>query len=165
MQLATITKKSVHHWVRSCVFEMNGVPTTTHLNLLPLGSYGMIFCINQLYLHRTKVDWYEKAIKCLDGNWENRFSEGKKKSTSIRIIISMQAKCSYTKWCVMFAVHISSDKGKDVCMKKYLRGTLYYNSFQMCFQQRLQSCLPIGKWTSLLSWYQEKHQHQRHVKG
>ena len=32
----------------------------------------------------------------------------------MRMVTAMQAKCSCRKGCVMFAVHISSDKGKKV---------------------------------------------------
>jgi len=42
VQLDTGTKKHVHHWVRTCAFELNGMPTTTHLNVFPLGSYSML---------------------------------------------------------------------------------------------------------------------------
>lgn len=42
VQLAIGIKKRVHHLVRACAFEMNVMPTSTHLNLLPLGSYTMI---------------------------------------------------------------------------------------------------------------------------
>jgi len=38
VQLATGTKRRVHHWVRDCAFELNGMPTSMHLNVLPLGS-------------------------------------------------------------------------------------------------------------------------------
>jgi len=38
VQLAIGTKKRVHHWVRACAFELNGMSTTTHLNVLPLGA-------------------------------------------------------------------------------------------------------------------------------
>ena len=62
VQLATGTKKRVHHWVRVCEFELNGIPTTTHLNVLPLGSYSILLGMDLLYLHRAKVDCYEKAI-------------------------------------------------------------------------------------------------------
>jgi len=34
VQLATGRKKQIHHWVRSCVFDLNGMPITTHLNVL-----------------------------------------------------------------------------------------------------------------------------------
>ena len=30
------------------------------------------------------------------------------------MVITIQAKCSHRKGCVLFAVHISSDKGKEV---------------------------------------------------
>jgi len=36
VQLATGTKKRVHHWVRSCAFDLNGMSTLGHLNVLPL---------------------------------------------------------------------------------------------------------------------------------
>ena len=41
VQLAIGTKKRVHHWERACAFKLNGMPTTTHLNAPPLGSYNM----------------------------------------------------------------------------------------------------------------------------
>ena len=62
VQLDTRTKKRVHHWVRACVFELNGMPTKTHLNVLPLGSYKMLLGMDWLYLHMTKVDFYDKAL-------------------------------------------------------------------------------------------------------
>ena len=41
VQLVISTKKRVHHWVRSCAFELNGMSISTHLNVLLLGSYNM----------------------------------------------------------------------------------------------------------------------------
>jgi len=55
--LATGTKKRVNYWLRTYAFELNGMPTTTHLNVLQLGSYSMILGIDWLYLHKTKVDF------------------------------------------------------------------------------------------------------------
>jgi len=40
------------------------------------------------------VDCYDKAIKCLDDNEEQRVFPGKKKKTSVRMVTTMQAKCS-----------------------------------------------------------------------
>ena len=88
--------------------------TTTHLNVLPLGSYSMFLGMDWLYLHRTKVDCYDKSIKCVDDNGEPRVLQGKKKATSVRMVTAMQAKRSRRKGCVLFVVHISSDKGKEV---------------------------------------------------
>ena len=70
MQLATGTKKRVHNWVRACAFELNGMTTSMHLNLPPLGSYNILLGMDWLYLYRTKVDCYENNIECLDENGE-----------------------------------------------------------------------------------------------
>ena len=64
--LAIGTKRRVHHWVRSRAFELNGMPTLSHLNVLPLGSYSMFLGMDWLFTHRTKVDYYENSIECLD---------------------------------------------------------------------------------------------------
>lgn len=66
------TKKRFHHWERACAFDLNGMPTTTQLNVLPLGSYSMLLGMDFLYLHRTKVDCYDKSIECVDDNGEPR---------------------------------------------------------------------------------------------
>lgn len=73
----------------------------------------MLLGIDWLYLHRTKVDFYDKSIECVDDNGEPRVLQGKKKATSVRIVTVMQAKRSHRKGCI-FAVHISSDKRKEV---------------------------------------------------
>jgi len=73
------------------------MPTSTHLNVLPLESYNMLLGMGRLYLDRTKVDCYDKAIECLDENGERRVLQNKKKTTSIRMVTVMQAKCSRKK--------------------------------------------------------------------
>ena len=64
------TKNPTHHWVRACEIDFNGMPTTTHLNVSPFGSYNMLLGMDWSYLHRTKVDCYDKAIECVDDNGE-----------------------------------------------------------------------------------------------
>lgn len=66
VQLAIGTKKRALTWVRSGAFELNDIPTLAHLNVLLLDSYNMLFSMEWLYLHRTKVDHYENSIECLD---------------------------------------------------------------------------------------------------
>ena len=114
MQLAISTKKRVHHWVRACAFKLNGMLIATHLNIFPLGSYNMFLGMDWLYIHETKVYFYEKSIECLDENGELRFLQGKKKFTSVRMVKTMHAKCSHRKWYVLFKFHISSEKVKEV---------------------------------------------------
>jgi len=70
VQLATGMKKRVHHWVRACAFVLNGMPTTTHLNVFPLGSYNILLDMDWLCLHRTKVDCFDKATECVDDSGE-----------------------------------------------------------------------------------------------
>lgn len=82
VQLAMGTKRRVHHWVRYCTFELNGMPTSTHLNVFPLGLKSMILGMNWLFLHRTKLGCYEKVIECIDDDGERRFLQGKNNSTS-----------------------------------------------------------------------------------
>lgn len=72
VQLVIGTKRKVHHWVRSYAFDLNGMPTSTHLNVLPLGSYSMILGMDWLFIHMTKVDCYDKVIECLDDDGEMR---------------------------------------------------------------------------------------------
>jgi len=110
VQLATGTKKRVHHWVRACAFDLNCMPTTTHLNGLSLGSYNVLLGMGWLYLHRTKVGCYDKAIECVDENGEPRVLQGKKKATLVRLVTVMQAKRSRRKGCKLFKIHITSDK-------------------------------------------------------
>lgn len=90
------------------------MPTVAHLNVLPLGSYSMLSGMDSLYLRRTKVDYFDKAIECVDDSGEKRTLQGKKNPTSMRMVTVMQVKHSCRKRCVMFAVHISNDKGKEV---------------------------------------------------
>ena len=48
LKLATSIKKRFHHWVRACTFELNDMPTSTHLNVLPLGSYNILLGMDGL---------------------------------------------------------------------------------------------------------------------
>jgi len=60
------------------------------------------------------MDFFIKVIECVNDSGEKRTLQGKKNPASVRMVTAMQAKCSCTKGCVMLAVHISSDKGKEV---------------------------------------------------
>jgi len=93
----------------------------------------MILGMDWLYTHRTKVDYYDKVIECFDDNEEQRILQGKKKATSIKMVTTMQEKRSRRKGCVSFAVHISSDKGKDVEDAEVLIRYLILQQFQDVF--------------------------------
>ena len=50
----------------------------------------MILGMDWLYSHRTKVDFYDKYIKCLDDNGEPRVLQGKKKATTFGMVTTMK---------------------------------------------------------------------------
>ena len=79
------------------------------------------------------MDCFDKVIECVDDSGEKRTLQGKKKPTSVRMVIAMQEKHSCMKGCVLFVVHISSDKGKDVEDDEVLKRYLFCSSFKMCF--------------------------------
>ena len=99
--------------MRGCAFDLNGTPTSSHLNVLPLGSYSMLMGMYWFFIHMTKVDYYDKAIECLDDDREKRILQGKKNPTSVRMVTTMQVKHSHRRGCELFVVHTSNDKGKD----------------------------------------------------
>lgn len=57
----------------------------------------------------------------MDDDKERRILQGKKKPTLVRKVTVMQAKRNCRKGCVLFTVHVSSDKGKDVVDAKVLK--------------------------------------------
>ena len=93
----------------------------------------MFVGMDWLYFHRTKVDYYDKAIECVDDNGEPRVLSSKKRATSVRMVTTMQAKRSYRKGCMLFLVHISSDKGKKVEGADELNRYLVLQQFQDVF--------------------------------
>lgn len=109
------------------------MPTSAHLNVLSLASYSMIFGMDWIYLHRTKVKCYDKAIECLDDSGEQIILQSKKKETSVRMVIDMQVNHSHRKGYVLFSVHIYSDRGKDVENGEVPEGTQFYNIFRIFF--------------------------------
>ena len=107
--------------------------TSTHLNVLPLGSYIILFGMDWLFTHRAKVDCYEKAIECLNDDGKKRILQGKKKPTLVGMVTTMQAKHSCRNGCVLFVVHISSDKGKVVEEEEVLKRYPVLQQFQDVF--------------------------------
>jgi len=93
----------------------------------------MLLGVDWLYLHRNKVDCYDKAIEYLDGNGAQRVLQCKKKATLVRIVAYMEANISRRKGYVLFKIHISGDKCKEVEDADSSVGTQFYKSFMMYF--------------------------------
>lgn len=70
------------------------------MNVLPLGSYIILLGVDWLYLHKTKVECYEKSIDYLNDSGEKRVLKGKKNSKSIRMVTIVKEKHNHMKWCV-----------------------------------------------------------------
>ena len=102
----------------------------------------MILGMDWLYLHRNKVEFYEKDIKFLDENGEHRILQGKKQPTLVRMVTSIQEKHSYRKGCVMFVVHIYIDKGNDVEDAEVSRKYPIFQQFSDVFPADISKLLP-----------------------
>ena len=114
MHLGIGTKKRVNHWARAFPFELNGMFTSTHLNVVPLDSYNTLLGMDWLFTHRTKVNCYENSIEFLVDDGDKRILQGNMIPTLVRIVTSMQENHNYRKGCVLFAMHVSINKGEDV---------------------------------------------------
>ena len=49
----------------------------------------MLFGMDWLYLHKSKVDFYDNDIECLTKNGEQKVLHGKKKATSVRMVTTI----------------------------------------------------------------------------
>jgi len=102
----------------------------------------MILGMDWLFIHRTKVNYYENVIKCLDDDGEKRILQGKKKPTIMRMVIVMQTKHCHKKGCLFFAVHVSSDKGKEDEDDEVLRKCHVLRQFQDVFPAKIPKFPP-----------------------
>lgn len=59
-----------------------------------------------MYLDRTKVDFYEKTIECLDEQGVKRVLWGKKKQILVRLITTMQTKFNNKKGGTLFPIQV-----------------------------------------------------------
>lgn len=46
------------------------MPTSIHLHVIPFGSYNMLLGMDRLFIHRTKLEYYHKAIEFPDDDGE-----------------------------------------------------------------------------------------------
>jgi hypothetical protein len=64
--LATRDKSKISEKVKDFPIDMNGFNTKVDVNIIPLGSYDCIVCMDWLEKHHVILDCYHKIIICLD---------------------------------------------------------------------------------------------------
>jgi hypothetical protein len=92
--------------VRSFPMDMNGLITKEYLNIIPLGSYEFLICMDWLDQHHVVLDCYNKALTCLDEKGNLRIVQVSPREVTIREISSFQLKKSYRKGCQIFVAHM-----------------------------------------------------------
>jgi hypothetical protein len=106
VQLATGTKRRIHDMVRGCSISVNGVNTSTDLNIIPLGSYVILIGMDWLDKHHVVLDCHKKTFTCLDGNRKQSTVRGVPRPISIRDILALQLKICFRKGCQLYATHV-----------------------------------------------------------
>jgi hypothetical protein len=106
VQLATGTKRRIHDMVRGCSISLNGVNTSTDLNIIPLGSYDVLIGMDWLDKHHVVLDCHNKTFTCLDGNGKQSTVKGVPRPISIREISALQLKRCFRKGCQLYAAHV-----------------------------------------------------------
>jgi hypothetical protein len=71
---------------------MDGLPTKTNLNILPLGSYDLLIGMDWLAAYKTKLDCYHKTLECINEEGRKITLQGIQKHVSMRQISSLQMK-------------------------------------------------------------------------
>jgi hypothetical protein len=106
VQLATGTKRRIHDMVRICSINLNDVNTSIDLNIIPLGSYGILIGMDWLEKHHSVLDCHNKTFACLDGNGKQSTVKGVPRPISIREISSLQLKICFRKGGQLYAAHV-----------------------------------------------------------
>jgi hypothetical protein len=89
VQLATGTKRRIHDMVRSCSISLNGMNTSTDMNIIPLGSYDVLIRMDWLGKHHVVLYFHNKTFTCLDGNGKQSTVKGVPRPISIRDILAL----------------------------------------------------------------------------
>ena len=110
VQLATITKRKVVSYVEYCEMFMSQFKTQVKLNVLPLGSYDVLICMDWLEKHRVVLNCFEKTFTCLDGKVEIVIVKAIPRKVFVRQISALQMKKSMRKGCRVFVVHVMNDE-------------------------------------------------------
>jgi len=96
-------------------FEMSRLYTQETLNILPLGSYGVLLGMDWLAVHKEKLNFYDKNLECeyVEGN--RSVLQGIRNPFSIRQILTLHLKKFSRKGCPLYAIQVlKSVESKDM---------------------------------------------------
>jgi len=62
VRLAIGTKRKVTYFIPECELSIDSQGTKLDMNILPLGSYGLIIGMEWLHKHRAILNYYEKSL-------------------------------------------------------------------------------------------------------
>jgi hypothetical protein len=99
-------KRKINEMVKACSMEMNGPCTNVDLNIICLGSYDCLICMDWLDQHHAILDCYNKTSNCLDEKGNLRTVQGIRRVVTIREVSTLQLKKSYKKGCQVFSMHM-----------------------------------------------------------
>lgn len=106
--------------VRECPIELNGFPTIANLNVLHLGSYDALICMDWLEKHKANVDRYNKVFECTDIKGTLREVRGIHRPILVRKIFTLQLRKFFKNNCQIYVVHIiDSEKEKWMRLEDY----------------------------------------------
>jgi hypothetical protein len=85
---------------------MNGLPTQATLNIIPLGSYGLLIFMESLVAHKTKLDCHNKTLECEYEDGTKITLQGIQNPISVRQISSLQVKKYCRKGCPLYVIQV-----------------------------------------------------------
>jgi hypothetical protein len=106
VQLATGTKRRVAEVIPACQLMLGEFPTQATLNVLPLGSYDMLICMEWLATHKSRLDCYHKSLECVSKEGKRITLQGILKPVSVRQISALQMRKYFRKGCPLYAIEV-----------------------------------------------------------
>lgn len=81
--------------------------TIAHLNVFPLGSYYVFIDMDWIEKHRSKGDYFNKVVECIDGKRMPTKIRGILQPILVRNISSLQLQRFFKKGCQVYVIFIS----------------------------------------------------------
>jgi hypothetical protein len=121
VQLATGTKRRINETARGCPINLNGVNEVVDMNLIPLGSYDILFGMDWLDKNHVVLDYHDKTFTCLDEEGKQNIVKGISRPISRRDISSLHMKRCFRKHCQLYASHVEElEKIKGTSLEDFL---------------------------------------------